>query len=124
MSRRLPVFALIYALALQGIAAGWFGAGHGMPGLQGALGEFGVLCRQIARAAERPDGLGPTSPAHDHDCAQACLTAVGGGVLAEAAGPAPRRMAIAGAPSPNASPFAHLPAVAAAFAARAPPLAV
>ncbi|MGO4715754.1 hypothetical protein [Bradyrhizobium sp. 2TAF24] len=127
LSRRLPVLALIYALALQGIAAGWTGAGNG-PGLgatgqQAGMGGFAVLCRPAAGLAARLDVDGPaapTAPDHDHGCAQACLSAAGG-APAQTAQPAPRRMMAAAVLSPGANHFPHLTVVAAAFAARAPP---
>jgi len=122
LSRRLPILALIYALALQGMAAGWTGAGLGTAGRQVAIGGFEVLCRPSAGLAARLDVDGPAAPAGYHDCSQACLSAAGG-ALAPTAQPAPRRAMVTVLPAPGANHFPRLTVVAAAFAARAPPSA-
>ncbi|MEW6644395.1 MAG: hypothetical protein AB1586_28100 [Pseudomonadota bacterium] len=120
--RRLPILALIYALALQGIAAGWTGAGaHGIAGLQAAIGGLEILCRPSASLGASDDGAAPAGPAHDHDCAQACPSAAAGGPPVQAMPATLRRAAVAAALLPGDSRFVHLTAVAAAFAARAPP---
>lgn len=121
LSRRLPILALVYALALQGMVAGWGGAGHGIAGLHAAITGLEVLCRPSGGAGEAGEWPAPSAPVHDHDCAQGCLTAVGGGTLVAAAEPIIRKAPVVVALFHGAGDFPHLAIAAAAFAARAPP---
>lgn len=124
--RRLPILILAYAFALQAIVAGWSGALHG-PGLA-ADALFDALCRPSATvlslAGETSSPSDPLPvPSRHHDCALACLNALGGGSFALAQDrPLPDRDASGAAiQSISGVAFSHLRVVSAAFAARAPP---
>ncbi len=124
--QRLPILVLAYAFALQVIVAGWGAALHG-PGFT-ADTLFGTLCRS-SDAVFNPAGKTPSSPdqlpapSGHHDCALACLNALGGGSFAMAqVGGLPARDAPVAAVQPmDGLAFAHLRTVSASFAARAPP---
>jgi hypothetical protein len=120
LHRRWPVLLLVYAFALQAIAVTWSGVSHGW----GAVDGPGAICRPMASSpADAASGTVPLSPSHQHDCAFACLNALGGGPFSLAEEAALHMRDISGpvALADNGIAFQYLRIASAAFAARAPP---
>jgi hypothetical protein len=120
LRRRWPVLFFVYAFALQAIAVNWNGAAHG---LRVADGVDSICRSMVAIASDAAPGTVPLSPAGHHDCALACLNALGGGAfsLAKTAAPSVRSAFHIVALADEGAAFQELRIASAAFAARAPP---